>query len=375
MEQKKIRVYHFVRDQKFIDGPIQQFDSDGRFENDCFMLVDTPDYKFKYIKNTHRIKLIYNKKALKEILNGDYDAIFFFSLPSYKIFNYIPKDKIVIWWAWGYDLYGNDRFISIPLYKPLTKKIMRTRPQTIIKKIADRLKEIPFIIDLKRGSRRKAIRRIDYFQPVLHCEYEMMKQVKGFNAKEFYYPGASSLIEYSNNKNKNGNILVGNSASMTNNHLDVWDKIEEYVPFDKTAIFPVNYGDMVYAKQVSTIIGQTTRHVRFLTNYLDAKEYYAILDSCSFAVFGVLRQEAMGNIFYCLARGIKVFLFEDSVPYNYLKSNGCYIYSIDSMNKDSFKIPLTDEEAYHNYEVLKDIFELKGVTSENAIGSIQKQLS
>lgn len=370
---RKIKLYHFVIDEKFFDEVINHFDNDGRFDNRCFMIVDTPNYSFKYIKNNSRIELIYNKKMLKDILQNEYDALFFFSLPEYKIFNYIPKDRIIIWWAWGYDIYGMDRFIDIPLYKQYTNKYIENRSKRLSARIKNALKKIPILLDIKHGSRSKAIKRIDYFQPVLRSEYCLMQKVKGFRAKEFYYPGSWIGLESMCQQPpiEGNDILVGNSASFTNNHFDVWDKIEPFVPTDSKAVFPINYGNSNYANAICEKIGGGNKKVQFLKEFLPAEEYFKIIDNCSYAVFGVLRQEAMGNILHCLIKGVKVFLYEDSIPYNYLKSIGCYVYSIEEIDSDSFIIPLTKEERIHNQKVIIAEAKVRELISVQAINEIQ----
>ena len=70
MKQKKIRVLHFVQDDKFIDGPIDNFERDDRFENEVVMIVDSPDYTFSYVKNTERIKLLYTFLIIKLLFGG-----------------------------------------------------------------------------------------------------------------------------------------------------------------------------------------------------------------------------------------------------------------------------------------------------------------
>lgn len=374
---RKIRIIHIVQDDKFVDGPLDSFENDGRFINKCYIIVDTVDYQFKYIKKNERINPLYTKQMIKDVLQRkDYDAIYFHSLHNYHIFKYIPRDKIVIWWSWGYDIYGEERFLNIPLYKPLTQQYLRNQNTSPIARIKQMIKKIPYVIDIRDGSRKRALRRIDYFQPVIHNEYLMMKELNGFKAVEFYYPRAHSyqpLIE-GEMPNHNGDIIIGNSASYTNNHFDVWDKIKSFIPQDTNVIIPINYGNMKYAEYISNNIRSDTVNVRFLRDFLPKNEYFELVDNCGYAVFGVIRQQAIGNIFRCLAKGVKLFLYRESVPYKYLVSLGCIIFAIEEIDGNSFKVPLTIEQARHNQlSLMKDIT-IVNQARENAIEAIQRSL-
>lgn len=375
---RKIRVLHIVQDDKFVDEPLDAFENDGRFINNCYIIVRSADYHFKYIKNTERINLLYTKQMIKELLKRkNYDAIFFHALQDYHIFKYIPSDKIVIWWAWGYDLYGEERFINIPLFKSLTEQYLRKVNSSLISRIKKLLiKEMPCLIDIRDGNRMRALKRIDFFQPVIHNEFLMMKRLRGFHADEFYFPNShnfQSLIEGDFIKH-NEDVIIGNSATYTNNHIDVWEKIHSFIPKDSNVIIPINYGNREYAAYLSENIKSDNVNVRFLKDFLPKDEYFELLDACGYAVFGVIRQQAMGNIVRCLAKGVKLFFYRDSVPYKFLVDLGCVVYTIEEVNENSFKIPLTPEQVKNNKLcLLKDVSTVNK-TMENAIEKMQKSL-
>lgn len=378
MEKRKIRVLHLVRDDKFIEGTLKWFEDDGRFVNQCVMIVNSSDYQFKLISNPSSIKLLYNKQLIKqEFQREDYDVVFFFALTDYHIINYIPQDKIVIWWAWGYDIYGPERFINIPLYKPQTLKYLNNREISIVDRVKRILKNIPFVLYLKNGSRKKAIARIDYFQPVLHIEYLLMKRVKGFRAHEFYYYGGR------NNNNSfdeeipihGTNILIGHCASDTNNHIDVWESVKNFIPAGTSVYLPISYGDHIYADYLCDTIVSDSLDIEFIKDFLPKDEYFNILDSCGYAIFGVLREQAIGNILRCLLKGIKVFLYKDSIPYQYYKEIGCEVYAIEEISEESFKIPMTLSQVRQNQLCLKRVRETVSETRETAINEIMDRLN
>ena len=374
---RKIKIIHIIQDDKFVDSPLDTFEKDGRFENKCYIIVKSPDYQFKYIKRTEKISLLYTKSMIKEVLQRNYDAIFFHTLQDYHLFKYIPSDKIVIWWSWGYDIYGEERFLNIPLFKPLTQHYLKKEDSSAIALLKKLIKKVfPCVIDIRDGNRKRALKRIDYFQPVIHTEYLMMKELTGFKAKEFYYPknhSFQSLIEQEPIKH-NGDIIIGNSATYTNNHVDVWDKVNTFIPENANVIIPVNYGNKNYADYLSAAIKSDEVNIKFLKDFLPKNDYFKLVDSCGYAVFGVLRQQAMGNIYRCLAKGIKLFLYRDSVPYKYLTDLGCIIFAIEDIDDNSFKTPLSNEQAIHNQQCLIKDSTMVDKIRENAIEEIQRSL-
>ena len=327
MEQRKIRIFHIIQDDKFLDGVMNAFESEIRYDNHYFYFCKSKNHEFKWIKNVEKIKLIYTPQIAKKILGrSDYDVVFFCSMLDYQAFKYIPENKIVIWWAWGYDLYGKDRFINVPLYKFLTKIYVNRKNLKILPVIKSILRMIPIWRTWRLGSKDNAIRRIDYFQPVIRTEYQLLKKTEGFHAKEFYYPGANSFKSYliPNIPKHCNRLIIGNSATPTNNHCDVWQDINSYIPDTVNVVVPISYGDKEYGRYIVDVIGKDNPKVDFLTDVLPYNEYMNLLDSCSYAVYGVLRQQAMGAIFRCVASGIKLFLYRDSLVYEYLKKIGCF---------------------------------------------------
>ena len=384
MENRKIKVLHIIKDDKFYDCVINAFESDERFENRSVLFVNSSEYEFFLIKQTEKVELLWTKKMLKECLqSSDYDVIFFHSLSveKYWYFHFIPNNKIVIWWGWGFDLYsseyGMNPLIPIDLYKPETKQLMDSIKQSGLKrKLKGCIRDI-FWRPYYESLRRKVIARIDYFQPVIPFEYQLMKEVDGFQAKEFYYPRCftSYYAETGCIKNENGGILIGNSATYTNNHLDVWTDIRKYVPSYRNIIIPVNYGVQRYADHLSKEIKSKSHHIHIIREFMPRDEYFKLIDGCSYAVFGVLRQQAMGNIYHCLYQGVKVFLYRDSLVYRFLKEWGYVVFAIEDIDEFSFSTPLSLNELEKNAKAFEHQRNYVANVRENANNEILNRIT
>lgn len=374
-----IRLLHITIDDKFFDSIYQKFDEDDRIENSAICLVNDRFKKFKYIKNINNVIPLTGKAQIKNFLkNNVYDVIYFHSLHArhWWIINHIPKDKKIIWWAWGYDLYygwrGSIPHINIALLKPITRIFVKD-DRNIVRRGLEFL-FFKFISGplLTRKFKKDIVKRINYFQPVLHIEYELMKQYKGFTAKEFYYPSKTLVctnINFMRNK-----ILVGNSGTPSNNHLDIMKKISRYNIDLKRVIIPINYGDKVYIKNLTMELEKNYSSVNLIKDFMSKDSYFDMISSCSHAIFGVMRQQAMGNIYRMLMDGVKIFLYKDSIPYQYLTSVGFRIYTIEDMTFESISTPLSEDEIETNRQIhIKEQFHKNNIYN-NVIDEINKYL-
>lgn len=361
---EKIKILHITGDDKFFDVVFAAFESDNRFENKAVMkVVNKNDYRFRRIKNISLVKLV-DKKEIRHILQTEiYDVLFFHSIHQeyYRYFHWIPKDKIVIWWCWGFELYqpiyGLPPLIKLPLYKPLTDKLLWRIHGGYVSMLKSILKTC-FVAPWHMVSQKRVLKRVDYFQPVIPIEYQLMCEKQELRAREFYYPQCDSLFQINDGliKIDDGDILFGNSQSPTNNHLDVWESIKPYLPEKRKVFIPINYlGNQKYAGEISKRINSDKHVLCFLKEFLPRDDYFRMIDRCSYAVFGVIRQQAMGNIFNCISSGMKVFLYCDSLIYRYLKKAGFVVFAIEEIDSCSFNRALTKPEIEQNADAFRKL--------------------
>lgn len=351
-------------DMSFFDSVVGRFESDNRLSVRNVLIVDKKDYKFQHIKKTEKVELLWSDRMVQDFFTkGDYDVVYLYTLiPSrWKLFRYIPSDKKIIWWAWGWDLYesfyGLKPLIGIELFKPETKRVLTNNVD-----IRNILKWLFFffIKPVYNLKRKNVLRRIDYFHPVIVEEYKLMiKLHPEFHAKLFFRPTTTREQRQFSEKDKDGNILFGNSSTLSNNHLDVWHFINKVQLFNQTIVIPLSYGDMNYGDMVQQTIGEQCTKARFLREMVEIREYAEMTKTCSYAVFGVLRQQAMGTINRCIRQGVKIFLFKDSMNYKFLKSIGVEVFAIEDIDASSFQTPLTIEQQTKNYNALFDFIRYK----------------
>ena len=161
-----------------------------------------------------------------------------------------------------------------------------------------------------------------------------------------YYP--SPYIAKNRNTGKidvdkeNANyILVGNSADPSNNYLDVLALIDKRKIRNKIYM-PLAYGISKNKSYLTELFANNDKYI-IQDTFVSRDEYDKILKKCRVAVMGHTRQQAMGNILYFLAHGLKVFLYKESIAYKFFKENGVHIFSIeDELCQEEIDTPLED---------------------------------
>lgn len=228
----------------------------------------------------------------------------------------------------------------------------------------------------------KVLRRIDYFSPVIPIEYDLMKKNPIFRARPFmlnFGPG-SYCPRPQKIKQKPQNILIGNSLSYTNNHLDIFNHLNTVnINSERRYIIPINYG-IDYGKDTRILKNSfNTDQAIWLENFIPKDEYLAYFDYITHAIFGHIRQQAMGNINFCLEKGIKIYLYSDSLIYQQLKRLGYIVYNIEyDLTQNSLNEVLDEESSKVNYQLLcnsiKNRVEIANQEIKNIINHKNKRL-
>ncbi len=264
-------------------------------------------------------------KEAKALLQSDKcDAVIFHSLPNYflPLLNSISSKKKVFWLGWGYDYYV--RLLS-PAYSnglllQKTKALLQQyHKREVLKRLIYSIKSfIKPTVDCSSIYQQNLIKRIDYFCPVIEPEYQIAKKLNPwFSAKYLCWNYGTVEDDLSDGNElfiSGNNILIGNSATFENNHLDAFDYlIKNYDITGRKIIVPLSYGNEWYAKKVADE-GRRLFGKNFipLFNFLPKDEYLKLLDSCGHVFMYHLRQQALGNICIMMQKGAKVYLNRDN---------------------------------------------------------------
>lgn len=362
-----LKFAHFVSDEKFIPDSIKCFETAG-LTNNTFFCIAPPNKHLNFLDNKY-VKIISADEAYAVIRNTTFDVVCLhnlYSLPIKFISQINPAIK-VIWYSWGFDIYSNPAPTGPLLqigekFMPITKSF---KPKelifnTILKTIKHVVKNVlKFSSTVHSDDVYAAIHRVDYFAGVFENEYEMLKEAQQcFNAQKmvqnYIHPEEFQLNDINAPINLTGhNILLGNSASSHNNHVDVMLMIKDYIPDGVDVISPLSYQIVPSYQEKVLAAGAELFGDRFkpLKGYLPFEEYNKIMNSCDTIVLGQKQQAATCNCLTAMWNGIRLFMSTDSMNYKYYSQLGLKIFSIE---EDFPKNPiLSHEDIMHNRKIIE----------------------
>src|SRR5690606_3599639 len=189
----------------------------------------------------------------------------------------------------------------------------------------------------------------------------LIYQEIGYFSIEQYLAGQNDLRVDSDAKD----ILVGNSNSLENNHLDVFDTIKRTGLKEKVFV-PLSYGNN--QKYKKTVLEEGRKYLgdnfQPLLDFMKREDYLRLLSGCSTAVFYHYRQQAMGNILALLYMGVRVYLAEKNPVYQYLKRIGIIVFDFDKEFSLYSNSILEPEKQEINRNILDKIFSKDALQSQ-----------
>ncbi|MCF6351471.1 MAG: TDP-N-acetylfucosamine:lipid II N-acetylfucosaminyltransferase [Cyclobacteriaceae bacterium] len=373
--KKKFRILHICQDEKFIDGAIYLFEKAFPASNTFLVLLPTSNPPIKYITNTSiPLKKIANSKnsleGIKEF-EKEFDFVILHGLNhiTASLVNSSASKERYLWISLGAEVYQNKLLypFSILGVKTASLKLkiknsieIKDIIKTVYRKL--RYRHVPMV---GNGSAlvASAVKQIVHFGSLIKEEFDYLHTNKLIDSKAVLQTLAYYPIEYFA---KNGdaslpigsNILIGNSASYTNNHLEIFDFLKEIDIGNRQIIVPLSYGNTKYQKEIVKE-GTAQFGVQFVAmlKFMPLSEYNKVIQSCGIIIMNHYRQQGVGNILQSLWAGRKVFLSEKNILFAYFNRIGCVVFSIEKeLNSNSATVLdlLTRQEWEQNKKVLKN---------------------
>lgn len=202
--------------------------------------------------------------------------------------------------------------------------------------------------------RRFVISRLGHFITQIQGDYELAQKfygAKGHWHKCFMYPSNLYCKNSIASKAHDGTyILLGNSASPSNHHLDALEKLQHFATDDIRIYCPLSYGEEKYGDKVAKL-GKSLFGEKFipLRDFMPLDSYINLLATIDIAIFNHNRQQGMGNITSLLGLGKKVYLRSSISTWDALRSRGLQIYDIDFLCIEKIK----NMDAKKNEELIK----------------------
>ncbi|WDF46960.1 TDP-N-acetylfucosamine:lipid II N-acetylfucosaminyltransferase [Chryseobacterium sp. KACC 21268] len=336
------RILHIVTDDKFGKFVYQEFSQTENVTNEYLFISESEQPVFINFPYQHYWNGadIYLERLMEAINRYQIVVIHFLNKNARRIISKLNPEIKVVWIGWGGDYYWLiDTLPKFSLYGRQTAKYLNAKNSYFTRK----LKKISRILKVK------ALQRIDYFSPVLESEYDMIK-INYPNFRPNYIAWNYGNLQdnyiagYEDFKITDKNLLIGNSATPTNNHLDIFERLENgnTINFFDKIFIPLSYGNKDYKKfiieQSETRLGNK---VNVIPDFLPYEQYMEILQQCDNVIMGHIRQQAMGNIIALLYLGAKIYFQKESVVYKDLISKGYNVFTIaDLKDENLVKNPL-----------------------------------
>ena len=206
---------------------------------------------------------------------------------------------------------------------------------------------------VKEWFRRPIIRRFGHLVTYVAGDVELAR--KWYGARGQYheclvYPSNTYRpIELPAEHHDGPQILVGNSADPSNEHLEVLQILQAQSGTPIKVFVPLSYGNAGYAQ---TVVEQGRRLLgdRFvpLRDFMPYDDYLRMLAGIDIAIFNHRRQQGMGNIIALLGMGKTVCIRSDTTSWQTLTGMGLRL--CDTLNPDLRT--LAPEDAASNQAII-----------------------
>lgn len=304
-------IVHIIDPDKFTEPLANFLIADKRFSDHYFLCPKKSNInessQVKYLKSPLSKHLFYNIwrmfdlcfKAKKIVLHGAVVIQFFFFFPFF--FHKIS------WVIYGYEL--NIIKFSSDKYSRMIRFVLG-RVSSHISHIYEDSKEVNSLLN----SRAKFEYSPMYFSNVVNTGFFKIENIS---------------------KKDSVNVLVGNSTDPTNEHISIFEMIENEIDFIGKIYCPLSYG--MYDDYKGKIIEEGYRRFgdKFvpLTEFMNINEYVDFLKIIDVAIFNHNRQQAMGNTLTLLSLGKIVYMRSGTNSFESLTKRGFEVFDNQLIKK------------------------------------------
>lgn len=370
-------ILHLVEDEKIINRTIDMFENVYEGKNKFLIEIPNESYQLKHVRDQDDTNCaVYGSESYWKCIGdiSQYEAVFIHSLTRNKcklISKFKDTELSFVWILWGSDLYNflATKGYKLYLWKPnfadfRLRWTFHDKLNEFIREIAAKLRRK----ETYKSLYEKAYLRIDHCAIFNKGDFKLLKKYTKSEAKWHwftYYPIDTILGTDLASKKVNGeNIIVGNSGSITGNHMQAFKLLKKLNVEGKKVIVPLSYGNPSYCdllcKKGSELLGESFIPIK---DFMPLQDYNNLLCSANVVIMNHLRQEAVGNILVSLFLGAKVYLHEENNLYEYFTSIGVQIFSINkdltSSNPEVFDSLSKEEQLINRQKILEEFNEKK----------------
>jgi hypothetical protein len=299
---------HVVPDNSFINKFCDNLEELGLGENNK-VIVRSNEGALKSIKHNLPFAPLYSSRFSSLIGNtSQYEKVFIHYLTP-LLYRWLTKNNFqeVNWMIWGGDLYNLPALDRICYESRTWDEYVRKdwSAQTVLYNLKIKLTQSPF--------QEKAYSKIKNVLTWMREEYSFAMDNLSLNAhhKFFFYENQLpyeklDALAKPGNSSQQLSLILGNSGSPANNHLEA----VQYLENNRIAVdlvIPVSYGDKRYIPFLKKTLKFSYGKIEFLDRYMPFEEYLSLLASADGLIMNTIRPQGYGNILMMMYMGKPVF--------------------------------------------------------------------
>ncbi len=346
------RIVHIAPDEKFIDAARKIYENAFPGMNRFVVLMPAGISEPSYVSTEYEYNYISIESGFVDKVNNlahKAKVVVFHGMNSAQaeIAVQLSESLMKVWSVFGLEVYNNISIKGFDIYGPLTRKKYLRRTAAI----KDRLR--PMYYRIAKGKRHpdylvsEALGKMNFIASIYPENIEYFKKIKlvkhGAKWIKFTYYPLDFIVGKEEPFIKGKDILVGNSAFPSGNHIEVFKLLKQLELNDKNILCPLSYGEDNYRDFVLKK-GEELFSSRFkpILDFKPLKEYQEHIKGCGIVIMNSYRPQAIGTIVDLMHRGAKVFLSEKNFFYHFLRRIGCHVFSIERDLKDADSLELLD---------------------------------
>ncbi len=363
----KNRIIHIAPDEKFIAAADWLFGQAFPKTEHIFYILSEKNKQPKHVKPQTNYHFITGssddvKMLTQEIHANDLVIAHYLLEFSCKLRLATHPNINFMWIMWGKDIFESGLYEGETLGVQTKAVFAEKKSLNLLKQgVKKTLQTTGFIFSPQKKV--QAIKLMQFIGCPFVEDFEMFNQLGFFNAeakpvRTSYYPLEFIFKDNLDEKVNGDYIQIGNSATATNNHLEVFDYLKKADLGNRKIIVPLSYGDKKYANYIRDK-GRELFPNNFypLIDFMPLKAYQKTMQACGIVVMNHHRKQATGNVISMLWMGAKLFINEKSMTYHFLKRIGCHIFSTErELSKPDALTLLSEKEITHNRSILLEHF-------------------
>jgi hypothetical protein len=381
-----MNILHLIHDNKFFSFVTEVFGALPGVQNRFVAHVPDPAAALQHIggvKLWRRAgnRYFFSRHAREDLAWSDCLIVHYAGTPGAFMMLRAPARVTVVWSGWGADYVGlmrqDERAMLTAETSRLLADISRKRREHGVREAFKYFLEVLWLRCVDRPLRAAAISRADLFSAPLREDFDLLREALGPKLRaryvQLHYGSVEKTFRPGPESVTGNDILLGNSATSTNNHVDILRLLARRELGHRKVIVPLSYGDANYRDAIVSL-GRQLLADRFepILDFMPLGDYNALIARCSTVIMNHRRQQALGNIGAMLYRGARVFLDDNSAAYRFLRKHGAHVFSTGLLNEtgDSIFDPLPPGQRLQNRVVLNALWSHE-VVMKNTAGFLE----